>query len=107
MVVWEKGVEEGNDLPKRVVNNSQAVSLDAFAATEFNEIFLGGQPHQKVKIFQRPPSSGSAGGLVEPRPISFGSTKPPALPEYGYRVISRNVVKHSHLDGAVCPRKIN
>jgi len=34
-----------------------------------------------------------------------GSTKPPAHPEGGGIVTSRNVGKPSHLDAAVCPRK--
>jgi len=51
------------------------------------------------------PSSGRAGDFVEPRPISSGSTKPPAQPEDRGRVRSRNVVKPSHINGAVCPRK--
>jgi len=46
MIVWEKEPEARNSLPKCVVNNSQAVSLQAFAATEFTEIFSGRQPHQ-------------------------------------------------------------
>jgi hypothetical protein len=28
------------------------ISLEAFAITEFNEIFLGGEPRQDVKVFQ-------------------------------------------------------
>jgi hypothetical protein len=51
-------------------------------------------------------SSGSAGDFLEPKPISFGSNKPPQHLEDGDRVRYRNVVKPSHLDGAVCPRKI-
>jgi len=47
-----KGPDGGNDLPKCVVDNSNAVSLEAFAAIEFNEIFSGRQPHQKVKAFR-------------------------------------------------------
>jgi len=27
------------------------ISLEAFPVTEFNEIFLGGEPHQDVKVF--------------------------------------------------------
>jgi len=27
------------------------ISLEAFAVTEFNETFLGGQPRQDVKVF--------------------------------------------------------
>ena len=50
MAVWEKEPEAGNGLPKCVVINSQAVSLEAFAATEFNEIFSGREPHQNVKV---------------------------------------------------------
>jgi hypothetical protein len=45
MAVWEKDPDGGNDLPKCVVDNSHAVSLEDFAATEFNEIFSGRQPH--------------------------------------------------------------
>ena len=37
--------------------------------------------------------------------ISFGATKPPAHPEDGDGVSSRNVGKPSHLDAAVCRRK--
>ena len=48
MAVWEKEPEAGNGLPKCVVNNLQAVSLQGFAATEFTEIFSGRQPHQNV-----------------------------------------------------------
>ena len=42
------------------------------------------------------PSSGCAGGLV-----------PPARPEDGDGVISRNVEKPSHIDAADCPRKFH
>ena len=51
------------------------------------------------------PSSGCAGGLVAP--ISFGATKPPARPEDGDIVSSRNNVKPSHPDVAVCLRKFH
>ena len=29
------------------------VSIEAFTGTEFNEILLGRQPHQDVKVFRR------------------------------------------------------
>ena len=38
---------------------------------------------------------------------SFGTTKPPAQPEDGDGVSSWNVIKPSHLDTAVCPRKFH
>ena len=38
---------------------------------------------------------------------SLGSTKPPAHPEDGDGVSSRNVGRPSHLDAAVCPKKKN
>jgi len=39
--------------------------------------------------------------------ISFGTTKPPAHPEYGDRVSSWNVGKPSHLNAAICLRKFH
>ena len=58
--------------------------LEAFADTEFNEIFSGRQPLQDVRVFRR-------------------FTESPAHPEDGDRVSYRNVRKSSHLDSAVCP----
>jgi len=37
---------------KRISNNRH-ISLEAFAATKFNEIFSGRQPRQDVKVFRR------------------------------------------------------
>jgi hypothetical protein len=54
-------------------------SPEAFAATEFNAIFSD----------------------------DFYATKPPAHPEDGDGNSSRNVVKPSHLDAAVCLRKVH
>ena len=34
-------------------NTSDDISLEAFAATEFNEIFSGRQPRQDLKVFGR------------------------------------------------------
>jgi len=69
---------------------SKRYCLEALAATEFIGISLG----RRVKMWSS-----------FPKLISFGSTKRPAYPECGDRVISRNVGKSSHLDMAVCPRK--
>ena len=63
-----------------------------------------------VPAFREPtpsPSVGCIGGLVAPKPISFGATKPPALSEDGDGVGTRNVGKPSHLDAAVCQRKFH
>jgi len=43
------------------------------------------------------PSPGCADSLVASKTISFGATKPPAHPEDGDEVSTRNVGKHSHL----------
>ena len=52
------------------------------------------------------PYSGCAGGLVAPKlVISFAATKPPAQPEDGDVISSRNVGKPLHTDVAVRPRK--
>ena len=66
------------------------------------------------------PSSGCAGGFLAPTlmtrcptgrighlVISFGATKPPAQPENGDEVESRNVGKPSLSDAALCPRKFH
>jgi hypothetical protein len=50
------------------------VSLEVFAVTEFNEIFLGRQPRQGVKFFDvsrltRSLSTGCASGLVAQKPM--------------------------------------
>jgi hypothetical protein len=45
------------------------------------------------------PFLGYAGGLVERKLISFGSAKPPANPDEGGKIISRNVGK-SRLDAS-------
>jgi len=67
------------------------LSLEVFAATEFKEIFSGGQPRQDVKILRR-----------------FGNQPRPHLQgEGGDGVISRNGGKISHPEAAVCPRKFN
>jgi len=55
------------------------ISLEAFAATEFNEIFLGREPRQDVKVFR----------------CSRNELCP-----YFYEVSTRNVGKPSHLDAA-------
>jgi hypothetical protein len=47
------------------------------------------------------------GRTTTSRVISFGSAKPPAHPEDGDGVSSRNVGKPSHLYVAVCPRKFH
>jgi len=62
--------------------------LEAFAETDFNEIFSGRQARQYAKVCRR-------------------SAKPPARPEDGDGVSYRNVGKPSHLDAAVCPRKFH
>jgi hypothetical protein len=33
-------------------HSNYQISLEAFMTTEFNEIFLGRQPHRDVKVFQ-------------------------------------------------------
>jgi len=65
---------------------SQDISLEALVVTDSNKMFPGSQLHQNVKVFQHYRDclhshlQGVAGGLVEPKLISFGSTKPPATP---------------------------
>jgi len=67
------------------------LSLEAFAATEFNEIFSGRQPHHDVMVLRR-----------------FGSQPRPHLQgELWDGVISRNGGKISQFEAAVCPRKFN
>jgi len=66
------------------------------------------------------PSLGCAGGFGAPNPMtscqtgrvghlvtSCGDTIPPAKPENGEGVKSRNVGKPSPPDAAVCPRKVS
>ena len=79
----------GHRVPNRNMKDFtlyNAVSLEAFAATEFNENFSGRQPLQDVSVSR-----------------IFGCA---AHPEDGDRVSYRNVGK-PHLDAAVCPRKFH
>ena len=51
------------------------------------------------------PFPGCAGGLIAPKFISFGATKPSAHFEDGDIVSSQNITKPSHNNAAVCARK--
>jgi len=60
---------------------------------------------QKSLKFSWADASTYEGCLVEPKLVSFGSTKQQVYTEYGDRAIPRNVGKPSYLDTALCPRK--
>ena len=86
------------------VNFTLHTSFEAFAATEFHEIFSGRQLPQEVKVFRRfgtnsIPSSGCAGCH------QFWCYQTTRSPWRGDGVSFRNLGKPSHPDAAVCPRK--
>jgi hypothetical protein len=82
------------------------ISFEAFAATEFHEIFSGRQLRQEVKAFWRfgtssIPSSVCAGGH------QFWCYETTSSPWRGDGVSSRNLRKPSHPDAVVCLRKFH
>jgi hypothetical protein len=87
--------------------------LQAFVVTEYNEIFLGRQPSQDAKVFQRfgnqhrPHLQGDAGGSVVPKLTTVFFPNHHQNPEEGEEVSTRNVGEPSYLEVSVCPRKFH
>jgi hypothetical protein len=75
--------------------NVYYLGLEAFAATEFNEIFSGRQQHQDVNVYR---------SFIDWLRPHLGPTKPPAHREDWDWVNSPNVSKPSHRNAAVCQR---
>ena len=77
------------------LHNVHFLSLEAFTATEFNEMLLGRQQLQDVTVYR---------SFIDWLLPHLGPTKPPAHPEDGDGVSSPKVGKPSYLDAAVCLR---
>jgi len=87
----------------------QTLYHEAFAATQFNEMFSSRQPRQVTKDFRHfrnwlgPHLQGVVGGLVEPILVSVLSSHQQHS-EGGDEVSPWNARKPSRFDAAVCPR---
>lgn len=85
------------------------ISPEAFTATQFNEMFLGRQPHQDARNFQCfrywfcPLFQGVVGGLVEPI-LVLALPCHQQHPESWVEVSPWNARKPSCLDAAICLR---
>jgi hypothetical protein len=84
-----------NSIWENTKNEQVQQTLDSFHQPE--------ESHSICRPGERRYTQHTAGHLV----ISFGSTKPPAHPEYGDRISSWNVGKPSHLNAVVCLRKFH
>jgi len=88
----------------RSVWKTNVISLQDFATAELSEIFSGRQPHQDVKNFRR---FGNSVPIFRVLLLVVRLIEHDHHPEDRDRVSFRNVVKRSHLDAAVCPRKFH